>query len=39
LGDPAQTVVIGSPVEAVFEAHDGYTLVQWQVIDSIDSEE
>lgn len=36
LGDPTQTVKIGSPVEAVFEHHpDGdppYTLVQWQVV-------
>lgn len=34
LGDPEQSVVIGSEVEAVFEDHhDGdftYTLVQWQ---------
>ena len=34
LGDPKQTVTIGSPVEAVFEAHDQadppYTLVQWR---------
>ena len=36
LGDPAQTVKIGSPVEAVFEHHpDGdpsYTLVQWRLV-------
>ena len=34
LGDPMQTVAIGSEVEAVFEHHDGdipYTLVQWRV--------
>lgn len=31
LGDPTQTVSIGAPVEAVFEPHDGYTLVQWKV--------
>ena len=34
LGDPMQEIVIGSPVEAVFEDHDDgtppYTLVQWQ---------
>jgi len=35
LGPVDQEVVIGSPVEAVYEAHDDadipYTLVQWQV--------
>lgn len=35
LGDPRQDVVIGTEVEAVFEAHDAatppYTLVQWKV--------
>jgi uncharacterized protein len=30
LGDPTQSVQIGAPVHAVFEDHDGYTLVQWQ---------
>jgi uncharacterized OB-fold protein len=30
LGDPRQDVVIGTDVDAVFEHHDGYTLVQWQ---------
>ena len=36
LGDPMREVVIGSPVEAVFEDHpdDGVTLVQWRVIES-----
>jgi hypothetical protein len=37
LGDPLQTVNIGSDVEAVFEDHDDgdppYTLVQWRVVD------
>jgi hypothetical protein len=31
LGDPHQEVKIGSEVQAVFEPHDGFTLVQWQV--------
>jgi uncharacterized OB-fold protein len=31
LGDPLQEVTIGTPVEAVFEDHDEYTLVQWKV--------
>ena len=35
LGDPKQTVEIGAPVEAVFEAHDDatppFTLVHWRV--------
>jgi uncharacterized OB-fold protein len=35
LGDPEQEVVIGAPVNAVFEDHGegerGYTLVQWRV--------
>ena len=36
LGDPEQEVMIGAPVEAVFEDHDGdggepFTLVQWRV--------
>jgi uncharacterized OB-fold protein len=30
LGDPLQDVRIGGPVEAVFEHHDEYTLVQWR---------
>jgi uncharacterized OB-fold protein len=33
LGDATEPVVIGEPVEAVFEDHDGdppYTLVQWR---------
>jgi uncharacterized OB-fold protein len=33
LGDPTEPVVIGTPVEAVFEDHDAdppYTLVQWR---------
>jgi uncharacterized OB-fold protein len=29
LGDPRQDVPIGGPAHAVFEDHDGYTLVQW----------
>jgi uncharacterized OB-fold protein len=29
LGDPRQTVVIGSKVHAVFEDHGSYSLVQW----------
>jgi uncharacterized OB-fold protein len=32
LGDPLQPVVIGGDVEAVFEDHDGYTLIQWQAV-------
>lgn len=31
LGDPAQHVPIGASVEAVFEPHDGFTLVQWRL--------
>jgi hypothetical protein len=31
LGDPTQVVEIGSAVEAVFEPHDNFTLVQWRV--------
>ena len=31
LGDPRQEVPIGAPVTAVFEPHDGYTLVQWRL--------
>jgi uncharacterized OB-fold protein len=34
LGDPQQNVVIESSVQAVFEPHDGYALVHWQLIDS-----
>jgi hypothetical protein len=30
LGDPGQDVVIGTPVRAVFEHHEAYTLVQWE---------
>jgi len=37
LGDPRQEVVIGAPVEAVFEHHNDadppFTLVQWRMID------
>jgi len=37
LGDPAQEVEIGAPVEAVFEPHDDaklpYTLVHWRRVD------
>jgi uncharacterized OB-fold protein len=37
LGDPVDDAVIGAPVKAVFEDHDGdeppYTLVQWQLAD------
>lgn len=37
LGDPLQSVTIGSPVNAVFEPHDDaptpFTLVQWRVAD------
>ncbi len=34
LGDPNQEVVIGAPVEAVFEDHKerGYTLLQWRLV-------
>jgi uncharacterized OB-fold protein len=31
LGDPRQEVRIGTPVEAVFEHHKDYSLVQWRV--------
>ncbi len=31
LGDPTQEVTIGAPVEAVFEPHKEFTLVQWRV--------
>ncbi|HEY2331287.1 MAG TPA: OB-fold domain-containing protein, partial [Acidimicrobiales bacterium] len=30
LGDPHQTVVIDSPLEAAFEHHERFTLVQWR---------
>ena len=30
LGDPIQTINIGSEVEAVFEHHDNFALVQWK---------
>ena len=30
LGDPAQPVTIGEPVEAVYEDHGTYGLVQWR---------
>ena len=30
LGDPRQEIRTGSDVEAVFEDHDGFTLVQWR---------
>jgi uncharacterized OB-fold protein len=30
LGDPRQEVRIGAPVEAVFEHHNEFTLVQWK---------
>jgi uncharacterized protein len=32
LGDPMQEVRFDAPVEAVFEDHEGYTLVQWRVV-------
>ncbi len=32
LGDPRQEVRIGAAVEAVFEHHEGFTLVQWRVV-------
>jgi uncharacterized OB-fold protein len=35
LGDPAQPVRIGAPVQAVFEDHADYTLVQWQLTDPV----
>lgn len=31
LGDPAQEVRIGAPVEAVFEHHPDYSLVHWRL--------
>lgn len=30
LGDPRQEVVIGAPVDAVFEHHPDFTLIQWR---------
>jgi uncharacterized OB-fold protein len=30
LGDQLADVAIGTPVRAVFEHHDGYSLVQWE---------
>jgi hypothetical protein len=30
LGDPMDDVTIGATVRAVIEAHDGYSLVQWE---------
>jgi len=33
LGDPLQDVTIGAEVEAVFEDHDDFTLVQWRVLE------
>ena len=33
LGDPMQEVRFGAEVEAAFEDHDGFTLVQWRVCD------
>ena len=37
LGDPRQEVVIGAPVQAVFEHHNdaepAFTLVQWRLAD------
>ncbi len=32
LGDPRQEVRIGAPVEAVFEPHADFTLVQWRIV-------
>lgn len=32
LGDPGQTVEIGASVEAVFEPHEAFTLVQWRLV-------
>ena len=31
LGDPQQEIEIGAEVEAVFEDHDKFTLIQWQL--------
>jgi hypothetical protein len=30
LGDPGVDAVIGAPVDAVFEHHDAFTLVNWR---------
>ena len=30
VGDPTQPVSVGLAVDAVFEHHDGYTLIQWR---------
>ena len=32
LGDPKQDVPIGAAVEAVFEHHETFTLVQWRLV-------
>jgi uncharacterized protein len=32
LGNPRQVVTIGAPVEAVFEPHADFTLVQWRLV-------
>ena len=32
LGDPRQEVKLGAAVEAVFEPHTDFTLVQWRVV-------
>ncbi len=32
LGDPMQEVRFDAPVEAVFEDHEGYTLIQWRAV-------
>jgi hypothetical protein len=32
LGDPHEPVVIDAAVEAVFEEHDGYALLQWRCL-------
>jgi uncharacterized OB-fold protein len=32
LGDPLQDVTIGAPVEAAFEHHENFTLVQWRTV-------
>lgn len=32
LGDPQQPVTIGTEVEAVFEDHGDYTLIQWRTV-------
>ena len=36
LGDPTQEVRIGAPVEAAFEHHPDFTLVQWRTTESAD---